>query len=69
MLHPRAPDFREKKEFFFGGGGEWGRFAQKKGVTLAPSTGYRFPRKKNPPQTQSKYSHYEYFDPPTYIGI
>ncbi len=67
-LHPRATDFREKKAFFWGGG-ERGHFAQKKGVTLAPSTGYRFPRKKNPLQAQSKYSHSEYFDPPTYIGI
>ena len=65
-LHPRATDFREKKQFFFGGGVR-GRFAQKKGVTLASSKGYRFSRKKKPPQAQSKYSHSEYFDPPTYI--
>ncbi len=60
--------FPRKKGTFFGEG-ERGRFAQKKGVTLASSTGYIFPRKKNPPQAQTKYSHSEYFDPPTYIGI
>ncbi len=65
MLHPWATDFREKGSF--GGGGERGRFAQKKGVTLHPrATDFQ---KKNPPQAQSKYSHSEYFAPPTYIGI
>ncbi len=67
-LHPRLR-ISEKKRQFFGGGEERGRFAPKKGVKLAPSAGYRFPRKKSPPQAQSKYSHSEYFDPPTYIGI
>ncbi len=49
-LHPRATDFREKKAVFFGGGGK-GAFCPQKGCN-APSAGYRFPRKKNPPQAQ-----------------
>ncbi len=42
-LHLRATDFREKRQFF-GGGGK-GAFRPKKGCN-APSVGYRFPRKK-----------------------
>ncbi len=66
-LHLRVTDFREKKAVFFRGGGK-GAFFPKKGCN-APSAGYRFPRKKNPLQAQSKYSHSEYFAPPTNIGI
>jgi hypothetical protein len=39
-----------RQVFFWGGGGR-GRFAPKKGCN-APSAGYGFPRKKNPPQAQ-----------------
>ncbi len=46
---------------------ERGCFAPKKGVTLHPrATDFQ---EKNPLQAQSKYSHSEYFAPPTYIGI
>jgi hypothetical protein len=67
-LHPQATDFREKKAVFFLGG-EKGAFRPKKGCNASSIHGLQISKKKNPPQAQSKYSHSEYFDPPTYIGI
>ncbi len=66
-LHPWATDFREKKAVFLEGGK--GGVSPKKGCNASSIHGLQISKKKNPPQAQSKYSHSEYFDPPTYIGI
>jgi hypothetical protein len=60
--------FPRKKGGFFSGGGK-GAFRPNKGCNASSIHGLQISKKKNPPQAQSKYSHSEYFDPPTYIGI